>query len=266
MKTIEAYDEEFARLYDLLIYGREEVEADETGLRFLRWVFQNICLREVHEIPDIGCGTGRYLIPLIREGYQVTGLDNSMGMLDECRRRLGHQKLTAEWVHEDFEDLDATAEFDALLCMNSVICYVLETDHLRQVLRRFRQALRPGGILVIDNWNFLAQSKRWGKTYSDVRGNENIRIEYQDYHGYDAFSSIYRMEITAHISEGEKRLHIHRKEALRVMTAGEMESYLREMGFSQVLVRPGYDSLKEIRTDGERMIFMALSPATSIIT
>src|ERR1700722_5256057 len=33
------------------------------------------------------CGSGRLLIPLLREGYTVHGIDNSSDMLKSCRER-----------------------------------------------------------------------------------------------------------------------------------------------------------------------------------
>jgi cyclopropane fatty-acyl-phospholipid synthase-like methyltransferase len=37
---------------------------------------------------EIGCGTGRLLIPTARAGVHITGLDNSEEMLEICRRKL----------------------------------------------------------------------------------------------------------------------------------------------------------------------------------
>ena len=40
---------------------------------------------------DIGCGTGRVLIPTARAGFEITGLDLSPFMLNECRKKLEKQ-------------------------------------------------------------------------------------------------------------------------------------------------------------------------------
>src|SRR5678816_4464310 len=37
---------------------------------------------------ELGCGTGRILIPTARSGVEIAGLDAAAGMLDACRRRL----------------------------------------------------------------------------------------------------------------------------------------------------------------------------------
>ena len=35
---------------------------------------------------DIGCGTGRFLLPLLKQGHQAVGIDSSDAMLDEIGR------------------------------------------------------------------------------------------------------------------------------------------------------------------------------------
>lgn len=39
------------------------------------------------KVLEVGCGSGRVLIPLLQSGIQIEGLDNSDAMLDSCKRR-----------------------------------------------------------------------------------------------------------------------------------------------------------------------------------
>jgi SAM-dependent methyltransferase len=204
MKELTPYDDEFERLYDLFVYARNEVEADVDGVEFLKWAFRDLCQRKVNDVLDVGCGTGRNLLPLVRDGFTVTGLDKSPGMLKETRRRLIKRSLSADLVEQDMEKLAYKQQFDAILCMNSGIDYLLTTDRIETTLTLFRNALRPSGILVLDSWNFFAQWQRFGKPHSDVRESDRIRIDYYDQHWYDSFTSVYHIEMNGTIYEGEK--------------------------------------------------------------
>ncbi len=258
MTQNQPYTREVARIYDLLVYGRQDVEADQEEMAFLRWAFREVCPRQVKRILDVGCGTGRHVIPLVREGYDVTGLDNSAGMIEECHKKLDRRGLDADLHEQDLGALDYDSDFDAVLCMNSVVCFLLETERIVSALRGFRRALRPGGVLLLDNWNFFAQLGRFGYPYQDVRGNEAVRIEYEDYHWLDDFTSIYHVEITARVTERDRSYEIRWEEALRAMTVGETEMYLKEAGFADISAYPSFDVSQAGEPCGERMMFLAL--------
>ncbi len=59
----------------------------------------NIRMQRVYEllergragkVLDIGCGPGITVEHLVKQGFEVYGVDISKGMIDECERRFGH--------------------------------------------------------------------------------------------------------------------------------------------------------------------------------
>ena len=99
------------------------------------------------DVADIGCGTGRYALPLAAAGARVVGVDFSLGMLDVLRGkdppgslRLVEHDLTAGIPLES----DA---FDLVLC-----CLVIE--HIPEIdgmLRELARLCRQGGRLIISD-------------------------------------------------------------------------------------------------------------------
>lgn len=53
--------------------------------------YVGLAMESAGPVLELGCGTGRVLIPTARAGVQITGLDLSEQMLDTC-----HQKLVGE--------------------------------------------------------------------------------------------------------------------------------------------------------------------------
>jgi SAM-dependent methyltransferase len=49
---------------------------------------------------ELGCGTGRILIPTARAGIDISGLDSSEGMLKVCRARLDKEPANVRGVRE----------------------------------------------------------------------------------------------------------------------------------------------------------------------
>jgi len=98
---------------------------------------------------DLCCGTGaaiEMLRPLCRE--RVVGVDFSLGMLEEARRRLASAGGDAElrFVHRDVLEMEDEAEHDVVTCFGA--CgHFLRRDQPRLIDRVYR-ALRPGGRFV----------------------------------------------------------------------------------------------------------------------
>lgn len=254
------YDPEIARIYDLLVEGHEDAEAEGKELEFMLWALHDVCPRDVRDVLDAGCGTGRHIIPLMREGLTVTGLDHSSTMIEECRRKLDRRGLSANLRVADIDTLDYDGAFDATLCMNSVICYLVQTERIVGGLRRLQRALRPGGILVLDNWNLLAQWMTFGESYRQKRVGRDATIDFQERRWYDDFASVLHIEVEATVQEADGAYEFRNEDVLRVMTVAEMTTYLKQAGFTDISAYPSFDlSLAEEKC-GERMVFLALRP------
>src|SRR5213592_1966285 len=79
--TLNNYDEYafIADLYDYVVPYRTRPDIE---------FFVDAARASHGPVLEVGCGTGRVLIPTARAGIDITGLDLSSRMLDACRRRL----------------------------------------------------------------------------------------------------------------------------------------------------------------------------------
>jgi SAM-dependent methyltransferase len=109
----------------------------ETGL-----VAANVLGRKVL---DVGIGTGRASLPLLEAGLEVTGIDSSQAMLDECRRRVGSHPIRLE-VGDVTAIPFPDASFDSLVSLNVLTHF----PNWRTVLSEWLRVVRPGGRLVFD--------------------------------------------------------------------------------------------------------------------
>ncbi|MEW6611516.1 MAG: class I SAM-dependent methyltransferase [Pseudomonadota bacterium] len=121
---------------------------DDKGTNRLKnTVETNLCQRYAvgSELLDVGIGTGRGSLPLLREGYRVTGIDSSQAMLDMCRQLAAPHAIDlrqGDLAKLPFED----ARFDTLLSLNVMVHF----PHWQQILAEWSRVLRPGGRLIFD--------------------------------------------------------------------------------------------------------------------
>ncbi len=107
-------------------------------------------------ILELGCGSGRLLLPLAEAGYRVVGVDESAEMLRiaEQKLRASHHIPAERWslAHADARTLrlDAQGTFSlALIALNTFLHNPSREDQLA-TLRAARRHLRNDGLLVID--------------------------------------------------------------------------------------------------------------------
>jgi|WetSurMetagenome_2_1015567.scaffolds.fasta_scaffold22248_5 ubiquinone/menaquinone biosynthesis C-methylase UbiE len=67
-------------------------------------------------ILDLGCGTGRYSIPLARNNY-VTGVDFNRKMLDIARKKAKKEKARINFIQKDVTKFKTKDKFDVIISM-----------------------------------------------------------------------------------------------------------------------------------------------------
>ena len=98
---------------------------------------------------DAGCGTGRLLLPWLRDGLDVEGCDVSADMLGECRRLAAAEGLEPALYRQALHELDLPRRYRTIVCCGTFgLGSTREQD--AEALRRFRHHLEPGGLLALD--------------------------------------------------------------------------------------------------------------------
>ncbi len=128
-------------------YWAEIADRNQTDrqLQFLR-----LHIQSQGYVLDIGCGTGRHLIPLCQQGFNIMGLDVSAKLLRIAKQR--SREINA--VLGDMRHLPFKAEaFAAAINMDTSFGYLpSESDDLASLAEVHRVLFRHG-ILVIDVFN-----------------------------------------------------------------------------------------------------------------
>src|SRR5262245_43950583 len=117
---------------------------------------------------DLGCGTGRLLIPFARLGRWVLGVDLSEEMLRVARDKSAGAGVTVHLLRANLADLGCLADesFDAAACLFSTLGMLVGRAARRKALAHAHRLLKPGGRFVLHvhkrwfNWRDRA-GRRW---------------------------------------------------------------------------------------------------------
>lgn len=247
----------YARFYDL-DFG--DANADLL-------MYQQFASRCGSPILELGCGTGRVLLPLARQGYQISGLDISPSMLDTARAKVDAEGLgdRVTFVEQDMRELELGGRFNLAFAAINSFMHLLTTDEQLATLDRIRHHLNPGGLLLLDLFNpdltrllDLRGQLSLAKTMTDPdTGHRLMR-----FHSDKADLGQQTISVTFIVDEIDSAGHIQRTLfpfTIRYLFRFELELLLRHAGFEIEAIYGSYD-LEEYTGDSPKMIAVARRP------
>ena len=114
-----------------------------------------------HPILELGCGTGRILIPIAQEGGTVTGIDNSDAMLAKANEKLSNLatqiRSRVTLVNADMANFELAPRFGLVIISRNSLLH-LNKEKRQSCLARITQHLVPGGKLILDVENPILMS------------------------------------------------------------------------------------------------------------
>ena len=139
----EEYGRATARFYDAA-YDRS-AQLDGTDLRFYR----ELAREGGGPVLELGCGTGRVLLEIARDGFPCTGLDASAHMLARLRQKSTFPNLRL--VHAPMQRFDLPGErFGLIFAAFRAFQHLYTIEDQLACLACVRRHLAPGGRLAFD--------------------------------------------------------------------------------------------------------------------
>ena len=163
-EEVKAVYDQIAKEYDERIPGAGPADDlfTESELAFLLSKIQ-----PGQKVLDIGCGTGRFTVPLAELGADTCAVDISAGMLDVLSEKLAERGLSADLRLGDMCQLpfpDAT--FDVVTSFLALMHIPLSDRP--QVWREVRRVLKPGGRMVLGVKNGIFERLFKGDRFAAV--------------------------------------------------------------------------------------------------
>ncbi len=124
---------------------------------------------------DVAMGQGRNSVFLAKQGWEVTGYDVADTGLEEARKSAENAGVRINAVHASHDDFDFGREQWDLIVMT----YALADMENTAFLRRVKDSLKPGGIVVVEQMNAGGTGK--GPANALFRSFQDLRvIHYED--------------------------------------------------------------------------------------
>jgi len=129
-------------------------------------------------VVDAGCGGGRNVVYLLREGYEVFGVDADAAAVESVRKIAGALAPglpSANFQVAGVEAMPFPDAFGDVVVCHSVLHFARDEAHFRAMVRDLWRVLRPGGMLFCRLGTFIGAGS--GIAFEEV-GSRRFRMSH----------------------------------------------------------------------------------------
>lgn len=226
---------------------------------------------------DLGCGTGRLLVPLVEEGLDVDGSDLSEDMVAGCRQRAVSAGLDVRVWAQPMHELEAPRRYRTIYICDSFGIGGSRRNE-RQALRRIHDHLEPGGALVMftelpyddaDDWALWLPHGRedlpqpWpDEPGRQVQPNGDVIVQWLRLKDFDPRSQRVVKEMRDQLVRGDTVIREEQRQmAVSVYFEQELRLMLELAGFIDVRFEAGYTGRQATVDDTDVVVIAQRSPA-----
>ena len=125
-------------------------------------------VKDNQKILDVGCGNGRLFSVLKNKNINYLGTDNCKELVDIAREKYKDYD-NGKFEVEDLLEMNFNKEFD-LVFIIAVLQHIPSEELRLKALRKIKKALKPGGYLIMLNWNLFQKDKiKYVNKYNKLR-------------------------------------------------------------------------------------------------
>ncbi len=181
------------------------------------------------------CGSGRFLVPFMECGFDICGMDLSREMLDKLKQKAPDAKV----VQTDILEYSSEEQYDYIFISSGSMSLFTDIDLCKKILEKLKGMLAPKGkfVFAVDTVASRCPDDSDYKTSISVKTKEGFDLILKGKNYYDEES---RTQFSPSIYELHNGAELLQSELMDFQThlymLGEMEQYLREIGFKTVAV------------------------------
>ena len=200
------------------------------------------------------CGTGRFLIPLLKEGFDIHGFDASQHMLDQLQKKDSAKNLSLTVWHGFAQNLNRPEKYALIFIPSGSFCLITDESEARIVLKALYNHLIESGVLLfeVETINAVPELGSWrGSMWPKPDGTTILLSQLATLDG-GICKSLGKYEL---ISEN-KIIHTEIEEyQLRIYEQDNLMNMLKDSGFQNICRMKAFDSRKQPSANDDSVVY-----------
>ncbi|MBQ2847467.1 MAG: class I SAM-dependent methyltransferase [Clostridia bacterium] len=241
------YDD-FSRFYDRLT---DNVEYEKRADYFCRLL--SMCGLTEGILLDLGCGTGSMSVEMAKKGFDVIGVDSSIGMLNAARQKTFESGVQVLLLNQSMQEIDLYGTVDCAICVLDGINHLSDEEEVKAAFGRISLFMNKGGAFAFDV-NTIYKHKNILADNSFVYDCDDFFCAWQNNYNPDDNS----VDITLDFFEEEEGVYYRSGESFseQAYELPEILEWLEQAGFEVIGI---YDDMttESVKPDTQRAVFLA---------
>ena len=211
---------------------------------------------KIKTILDVGCGMGRHISLLSKKGYSCEGVEPHPKMIEYATQH--YPEVT--YKVNSMQDIKYKNQFDAVMCIFSIIVFNKSNEEAMKTFRNFYNALKKNGILILETFNCInwIANPSFRKEFEEIDKEKNERVVYREW--INTNNQSYISKRTYYDLKTKKKKGSFTKES-RMFFPLELKFFLEQAGFEILDMYSANDlsemTLKDKVLDKRRILVVA---------
>jgi len=241
-----SYDN-FSRFYDRLT---DNVEYEKRADYFCRLL--SMCGVNSGILLDLGCGTGSMSVKMAERGFDVIGIDSSIGMLNAAQQKMFESGKNLLLLNQSMQDIDLYGTVDCAICVLDGINHLNSADEVRQTFKKVSLFMNKGGAFAFDV-NTIYKHKNVLADNAFIYEFDDLFCSWQNNYN----SSDNSVDISLDFFEEEDGVYYRSGEGFteQAYELSDISTWLEDAGFEVVGI---FDDLTtdNVKPDSQRAVFL----------
>lgn len=238
----------FSEFYDSLT---DNVEYKKRADYFCRLL--SLCDVKSGILLDLGCGTGSMSVEMADRGFEVIGVDSSIGMLNIARQKCFEYGNKILLLNQEMQNIDLFGTVDAAICVLDGLNHLPSAAQVKRTFEKVSLFMNAGGAFVFD-MNTLYKHEFVLADNAFIYESEDVFCAWQNSFNPEDGS----VDIELDFFEEENGAYYRSSESFseKAYELDTIKKMLEDSGFEVVGV---YDdmTLEPVKADSERAVFSA---------
>ncbi len=201
---------------------------------------------------DLACGTGSFLIELLKRGIDAFGADMSCEMLTLAQTKTSSEGFSPILICCKMQEMELYSDIDTCVCTLDSINHITDKNELVKAFSNVARYLSADGIFVFDA-NTVYKHKEILSDNCYIIENEDVFCAWQN--EYDPSTNEVLITLDFFEAQGDMYSRTYEQFSERAYTDEEMKEMLTEAGLE---IEAVYDdmSFSPPETDSQRVVYV----------